>query len=110
MLYHFIISIIKIKNRAERNRQSAAASRERKKRHIKELTEKVKYLTECNTSLQYSLDLQKKRSEETEMRLQQEIVTLRHQLTHKATFIPQPPPQSHQMTMHHLTHRGPVTY
>lgn len=96
-------------SRAERNRQSAAASRERKKRHIKDLEERVKHLSDCNTSLQYNLDMQKKASEEREMCLQQEIARLRHQLSRETTFRASPP-QNHPMTLHHLTHSGPVGY
>lgn len=40
--------------RAERNRQSAAASRERKKEHIKELERRVTLLSEHNAKLQVS--------------------------------------------------------
>lgn len=38
--------------RAERNRQSAAASRERKKHHIKELERRVRQLSQENAALQ----------------------------------------------------------
>lgn len=96
-------------SRAERNRQSAAASRERKKRHIKELEENVKYLTEVNSTLQYRFDVQKQSWEEKEMCLQSEIRRLRHQLNRESAFRASPP-QNHPMTLHHLTHRGPVTY
>lgn len=95
--------------RAERNRQSAAASRERKKRHIKDLEDKVKYLTQYNSALQYQMDVEKKSWEEREMRLQQEITRLQHQLSRESAFRASPP-QNHPMTLHHLTHRGPVTY
>lgn len=39
--------------RAERNRQSAAASRDRKKQHLRELENQVRYLSEMATTLQY---------------------------------------------------------
>lgn len=96
--------------RAERNRQSAAASRERKKRHIKDLEDRVKYLTEFNTAQQYRFESEKQRWEERELHLQHEIARLRNQLSRETAFRTNPPPQNHPMTLHHLTHRGPVTY
>ncbi len=39
--------------RAERNRQSAAASRDRKKQHLRDLENQVRYLSEMATTLQY---------------------------------------------------------
>ena len=77
---------------------------------MKDLEERVKQLSDDKIRLQYQLDLEKKSFEEKEMCFQQEIAHLRHQL---AQFSREPsfrPPQNHPMTLHHLTHRGPVTY
>lgn len=55
------------------------------------------------------MDVQKKASEDKEMVLSQQIAQLQHQLSRESAFR-NPPPQNHPMTLHHLTHRGPVTY
>lgn len=66
--------------RAERNRQSAAASRERKKQHVKDLEERAKRLEEENGMLRYELDTEKRRREERERYFEGEMERLRSQL------------------------------
>ena len=66
--------------RAERNRQSAAASRERKKRHLKELESRVQYLSEFSAAVQYRAHVDKQEWSDKEKRLQEEISRLKRQL------------------------------
>lgn len=67
--------------RAERNRQSAAASRERKKRHLKELENQVRYLSDVNTALQYRSHVDKQAWNEKEKQLESEIAKLKKLLS-----------------------------
>ena len=63
--------------RAERNRQSAAASRERKKRHLKDLENRVLYLSEVNAAVQYQSHMDRTAWAEREKQLENEITHLR---------------------------------
>lgn len=67
--------------RAERNRQSAAASRERKKRHLKDLESRVQYLSEVNARVQYQAHMERTQWAEREKQLERDIVQLRTMLT-----------------------------
>lgn len=67
-------------NRAERNRQSAAASRERKKRHIKDLESRVRYLSDITAALQHRAHVDKQEWLAKEQALIEENNSLRAQL------------------------------
>lgn len=67
--------------RAERNRQSAAASRERKKRHLKELESRVQYLSEMSAAVQYRSHVDMQSWNEKEKRLEEEVCKLKRLLS-----------------------------
>lgn len=80
MLYIYFNKILEFGS-AERNRQSAAASRDRKKKHMKELEERVKKSDDEKKVLLMEFESEKRRWQERERLLEAEICRLRNELS-----------------------------